>query len=432
MIIGEKIHEGALMYVGVWDKTGPLAAVVYWILDIIFGRSLLTYQLLGAFLFFIQAAYFNTFLIRRKAYNENTYIPAFVYALLGFLYFDMFTLSPQLLGLTFVLISLNSLFRHLETRMKVDANLISIGIFSGLAALFYLPYILLTLAYILGLLLYTSTLVRRYFLLLYGVLFAFLLVWLLYYWKGHIRELQIDYFNALFRVEEHVYIKFTALFLLSAFPILILTVSIFKVFSFPSFINYQVRIQSIFLISLITLTVAWYLYSERTGASIVFFVPFFSFFLTHFYLIIRKRIQREILYGIFTIYVILAGYAPNFNWFSLRDKVNISNLIVHPVAETEMVKNKKILVLGDNLNYYQNASLATPYLNWRLSNMQLGHLEYYDNLEEIYRNFSREKPEIIVDETRLVPQLFEKIPLLESTYYRVGDSQFYQLKSNSQ
>ena len=404
--------------------------MTYWLVDIIFGRSLLAYQLLGTLLFFVQAAYFNTFLIRRKAYNENTYLPAFVFMLMGLLYFDMLTLSPQLLGLTFVLAALNSLFRHLETRMKVDTNLINIGIFSGLAALFYLPYILLIFAYILGLLLYTSTIIRRYFLLLYGVLFAFLITWLVYYWKGHVHELQIEYFGALFRSRAHTYLEYKTLFAICALPVGVLIWSIFKVFSFPSFINYQVRIQSIFVISLITLFVAWYLYSERTGASIVFFVPFASFFVTHLYLILRKRLYREILFGVFTIYIIIAAYAPSFNWFSLRDKVNEAALLVSEPNHAELIKGKQILVLGDNLNYYKNASLATPYLNWQLTSMQLGHLDYYDNLAGAFKNFTTDKPDIIVDEASLTPELFEKIPVLEREYERIGNTHLYQRKAH--
>ena len=152
MIVGERMNEGALLYVGIWDDIGPFSALTYRTLDLLFGRSQLSLQIFGLLLFFFQIFYMNYIALKHKMYNENNYLPAFFYGILGLTFFNIITLSPQLLGITFVLLSLNSLFNHIETRSKTDGNLLNIGLYIGIASLFFIPYFIMVLVHILGLL----------------------------------------------------------------------------------------------------------------------------------------------------------------------------------------------------------------------------------------------------------------------------------------
>ena len=199
MVVGEKLSDGAFLYVDAWDELGPLSAIVYWIIDLLFGRSQLAYQIIGIIIFFIQCAYFNVFLLKHKVFNENSYVPAMIYAVLGLITFNSITLSPQLMGLTFILPVFDGLFSHMETRRRVDENPLNIGIYTGLASLFYLPYIFFIVIWFFVLLIYSSTIGRRYLLMFYGAFFTFFVLWLWYAWKGHITELHINYFNSFFR-----------------------------------------------------------------------------------------------------------------------------------------------------------------------------------------------------------------------------------------
>ncbi|NJN28475.1 MAG: hypothetical protein HC819_22135 [Cyclobacteriaceae bacterium] len=137
MIVGERLNEGALLYVGIWDDLGPLSAIAYRLTDFVFGRSHLSFQILGLLIYFFQVFYMNYIALKHKMYNENNYLPALFYGILGLLFFNIIMLSPQLLGLTFVLLSLNSLFNHIETRNKTDGNLLNIGLYIGIASLFF-------------------------------------------------------------------------------------------------------------------------------------------------------------------------------------------------------------------------------------------------------------------------------------------------------
>ena len=76
-------------------------------------------------------------------------------------------LSPVLMSLTFLLLSLNNIFKRIDKQTK-DEFFLNTGIFLGLATLFYLPSLFFLPALMLSLLLFTASLFRRYILLLYG------------------------------------------------------------------------------------------------------------------------------------------------------------------------------------------------------------------------------------------------------------------------
>ena len=87
------------------------------------------------------------------------------------------------------------------------------------------------------------------------------------------------------------------------------------------------------------------------------------------------------------------------------------------------------MVLGNEINAYNEARLATPYLNWGLAQLHFNNPEYYDNLDMIYQNFSNDPPEVIIDTSQTMEVIFEYLPLLESKY-RKKEKDVYELISN--
>ncbi len=82
MIVGESISLKNILYLDVWDYLAPLSAMIYALIDSVAGRSQWGYQILAIFVVFIQCYLFNQLLISNKAYKENTYVPALIYAIL--------------------------------------------------------------------------------------------------------------------------------------------------------------------------------------------------------------------------------------------------------------------------------------------------------------------------------------------------------------
>jgi hypothetical protein len=92
-------------------------------------------------------------------------------------------------------------------------------------------------------------------------------------------------------------------------------------------------------------------------------------------------------------------------------------------------KGKRILVLGEDLGYYHESSLATPYLHYRLSKNIIQNQEDLENTVEVYNNFLEEKPEIVIDEEGVFATLLNRIPILSKQYEKQGE--VYILKKSN-
>lgn len=429
-VIGEKLADGALLYVDIWDNIAPLSAIFYeWIYKI-FGRSYTSYHILAIIVFFFQAALFNTILIRKKVYNENSYLPALFYAVFGFLFFDITSLSPQLLGLTMIIFSLDSLFNHLELRRKNDKNLINIGIYLGIAALFYLPFIVYLPAMTFGLILFTNTITRRYFLMIYGTFFVFMLVWMVYFIIGEPSLLINNLFLSLFHFDYTNYFNIKSILLIASIPAVYLLLGIFKTFQAFGYTNYQVRIQSLFFLFFLFQIAAWILWSQKSGASLVVFAPTFSFFMTHYFTLMRKRLWREISFYLLVIILVFVNFQSIFGEKLLARYISTDRLIADlNKAQEKSINKNKVLVIGHDLSYYYQNSLATPYLNWMLAKRHLNDVENYDNILEIYENFDSDMPDFIIDEESVWPKIKKIIPDLGDDYVKVSNG-IYKRVSN--
>jgi hypothetical protein len=431
MIIGERMNEGAMLYVGVWDDIGPLSAWVYRFLDFTFGRSQLALQIFGLLLFFFQVFYVNHISLKNKLYNENNYLPALFYGILGLISFNIITLSPQLLGLTFVLLSMNSLFSHIETRNKTDKNLLNSGLYLGIAALFYLPYFVLTFVLIVSLVFFTNTIRRRYLLLIYGVFVPFLLCWLVYVWYGKTNELFGIYFHSLFNFETAQFLTYKSILVLSGSTILFFSLAVLKTLSGFGFTIFQVRIQKIIFFTAVVTFVIYYLYSNNDGLSFIMFFPWVAFFLSHFFLSIKKKFKREFGFLIYLFSILALYVGITFQTIDLNDILDFDSVILDTSVGNETYADKKILVLGPDIKPYYIGKQATPYFNWNLSKVQLEHLNYYDNLEAIDKNIRGDMPEYILDQINLAPELLKSIPLLGKEYEYLGNGIYQRIQANN-
>jgi hypothetical protein len=247
-MVGAKLVEGGGLYVDIYYPIGPLSAQVYRILSFIAPEGYLIYRILGLFLVIVQSVIFNYSLIQYKAYNQNTYVPSLIYVILMMGMEDYITLSPQLMGLTFVLFSIGLTIRLIEGRKRAEEDFLKIGLFSGIAALFYPLYLLLLIPVLIALIFFTNTIVRRYLLLVFGATLPFFLTWLKFYWYNQLDEFYFN-LNFLFMAgNEGTLITWKGLFGIFLVPGLILLYSFFRVMQSLGFINYQVRLQKYYFL----------------------------------------------------------------------------------------------------------------------------------------------------------------------------------------
>jgi hypothetical protein len=249
--VGSKLVEGGELYIDIYYPIGPLSAQVYRLLSFIAPDGYLIYRVLGLLLVIIQAIIFNLGLIQYKAYNQNTYVPSLIYVVLMMGMEDYITLSPQLMGLTFVLFSIGLTFRIIEGRKRADEDFIKIGLFSGFAVLFYPLYILFLVPVLIALIFFTNTILRRYLLLLFGAILPFFLTWLKFYWYDQLDEFYFNLDFLFLASSSGALISWKGIFGISLIPGLLLFYSFFRVMQSLGFINYQVRLQKYYFLYVI-------------------------------------------------------------------------------------------------------------------------------------------------------------------------------------
>ncbi len=423
MIVGEKLNNGALLYTDIWDDIGPLSALVYKSLDFLFGRSGTAIQVFGLLVFFIQVFLMNSMALKHKMYNENNYLPALFYGLLGLLFYNIIILSPQLMGMTFVLIALDGLITHVESRNKTDANLINIGLFTGIAALFYLPLLTTAFIHIFILLFFTNTIIRRYLLMLYGLLLPLSLVWLFYYWQSETAGFYTFYLSGLFFPKSQLYLELKPVLVFTGITAALYLIASLKILSGYGFNIFQVRIQKTMFFASIVCFIIWIRYADRSGTGLILFMPWIAFFLSHFFLTIRHNLKRELGFTVYLASVLVMYLGLRYSLPGLDQVADQVPLVrAEKSGNAPAFKDKTIVVLGPDLEPYFHGRLSTPYFNWSLSESQLTGLDFFDNLEAIDRNFRNDMPEYIIDQVGLAPKLFDKIPKLGDAYEKISES----------
>ncbi len=428
MLIGEKLAaDGGLMYYDVWDTTAPLAVVVYRGIALLFGNSIWAYHVLSTLVVFIQAAIFNHLLLSNKAYKENSYVPAFMYILFIHFFEDLLSLTPVLMGLTFVLLAINNIFKRIDNQTRDDMFLYT-GIYLGIASLFYLPYFLFFVISVLSLILFSGAIFRRIFLLIHGYFMVLVLSGIYaYLYDAHL-EWWDFYVRSWWQIDQVELISGSSFLWSAVIPGVLLLISIFKTYSLGRFVNYQVKFQQVMLFillgGLINLLIAdqWGLYQ------LVLIVPAMAFFGSHYLLLIRKAWQAELITLLFIIAVFGTHLTLAQNWFYVHELIGMDKADANFPVGAETIEGKKILVLGPDTRYYNGNRLATPFLNWQLASQVFEGLDYYYYIELGQARLQSDLPEIIVDQEGLVPKLFQRLPLVARHYQRSQTEPKYYLK----
>lgn len=424
LVLGEKLTTpGTTLYLDVWDSTGPLAAGVYYWVYLLFGKSFLAMRLLGLLLVLVQAVIFNSILIKNKAHVENTYIPAFFYVLFSQLVFDTSTLSPVLMGLTFLLFAINYIFKRIDNFTR-DSLFLYSGLHLGLATLFYLPYFIFFLIFVLSVLLYTSAIPRRVLLLVHGYFLVIIIAASYFYLFG------AQQFFWKFWLASWWIIGTENLLGWKGFGVLILPllffsiIAIFQTFSKGKYVNYQFKFQQVFVLlffgGLINLLVADRLLPYQA----VLFVPIVAFFMSHYMLSLRKRWLTEVISLSIVSLVVVFSLSLFNQWFYPTHYVALEKTHVAEIAQDlSLFEGQNVVVLGQNQAIYQHGKMVTPYLHWPLTMAFHKPFDTFEGLADFHLHLSNGTPSLIVDEEGLFEALAPKLPLLQRQYTPLSGSE---------
>jgi len=425
MLVGENLSEGDQLYTQLWENIGPLSALIYHLIDLVFSRSQVAYVVLAALLITYQCLIFNDFLLNKKAFHENTYVPALIYALVTCLSFDFYTLSPVLLSLTWVLLALRNIFYRIESQSR-DVRILSTGIFIGLAVLCYLPSIIYLASSLLAYLFFANLSFRRFFMLLYGFALPLLIALTYFFLFEASSSFTQQYLLSFLTIERNPYVGDWRLLIIGIVPLVFLLISVYRLGQYKRYTNQQSKLQGIMSIKIVAALATLLLVRQLAPYHLLYFVPPVAFFITHFLLIIRRVLIAELVTAGLAFFLIFNGYALLFNFFSLQQITHSDRLMIQPTTYDDLVAGKKVLMLGQQVNVYHKAQLATPYLNWSLAAKQLTNLDDFKNVSFVYDAFRNDMPDLIIDESEVMPLVFERIPAIAQAYQKLPNQPIYR------
>lgn len=410
------MSEGKMMYQDIVDDTGPFSAAVYWLLFLLFGKSLVAHKILAIIFLFIQVVTINYLFNNYKSFEENTYVPAFTVMVLANASFDFLILSPILMGSTFLVLALGQLFSHTVLQKEGNDTVLLMGILAGIgfcfhfSLIFFLPYMLLMGIIISGfsfkqLLLSTA-----------GFFLPLLICCTYYFWQDGLQDFLTKFLVESRNQEIYTHVRLRDILILLSVPILFSFLGvIFGAVIKSLTVNQQKQLQLmlfyfIFGVASILLT------NNRAPFHFVILIVPFAYFISMLLLSFRKKQLANSMGMSFLVMVLLVGYT----WILVKIiKQDLAEYAVKVEPRHQVAQGKTVWVLGKDLAFYKEGKQETPYLNYYLSKEFLSDPSR-SQIVNAYRNIYLSLPEIIVDEEGVFEELLENIPNLNNLYRKEG------------
>lgn len=422
MITGEMMQENKLVYVRVMDSTPPVTALINRAIVEVAGRNLGIRHVLTIAVFFLQAVVFGLLLINNRAFEQQTYLPPFLYGALLFFSLDSIAFTREVWSSAFLVLAIDRVFRQLQFREQQDANLHVLGLFVGLSSLcafsysVFFPGILLILA--------TTTRLDLRQVLLYttGFMLPHLTVMTIYAAIDRFPELWANFYLTNFEFNTRDYMDFKSLLILSVLPLTYLVLSLLMSVRNTRFTRYQSQIFNVMLIWLVFGVVEVWLTRNRTAQSLVVCMPPIAYFISHYLSRIRRRWLAETMLWIFI------GGLLTISTLGLEGKINsISYAQTFAGNDSSDLNGKKLLVLSPDLAVYRTNKAAGFFPEWSISEPIFSNPGYYENVVTVYNAFLVDPPDVIIDPSGLMPELFSHMPAIARQYRKEGEG-FVRIK----
>jgi hypothetical protein len=427
-LVAERLASGEHLYKTVWTSLEPFAAGTYYLLELTIGCSTKVSFVLSLLLVLIQAYLFSTILHQHKLFNQSTALSTLLYILFSSLYFDFYFLSPVLLGTTFILFAFSIICVQARI-MKGEDHFFYIGLLIGIASLFYFPFMLFLLFAIVSLGLYSISSLKKQLILTVAFFFPYILVFIYYFWTDNLANYYQYGFIPHFSVFKRMLIDLPTVIKIMVLPDFLLLAAGFFIITRGKFIHYQYKIIKIAGLWIVVALLSFGLLTQIAPHAFFVFVPPLTILVTHLFLLLSKRVilSESLFIATFGGMLIISFYA-----LHKPDAYTKQNLIVRQpsVAAGYGITNKKILVLGDDKNYYVTNSIAGPYVEWPLSYFPFNDLGRYDNVSALYEAFETNQPDFIVDLENRIPAIVLKIPSIQQHYLRQKDTFLYKRINN--
>ena len=401
MLTGEQLAAGNLLYSDVLDDIGPFSGLVYGIIHFFAGRSATAYHVLAAIICLVHIYYLTLLAHSRQFFQERSYIPGLILCVLYNISFDNYTLNPALMGSTFLLFAFGKLVRQLD---ESNDEVFQIGSLIGVATLFFPPFLIFFIWALICINLYTGARLRQQMLIIMGFALPIFFVGLWYYINGQFVDFKQNFIISVITKRQFSFNDFSAFFTVYAIPVLLAVLGFFVALSASRFSNFQTRIQQMVLL--------WLVFGVLSAILMDYFAPhqfvFLLYPLAHFAIIFftnfKKKMLAEVNFLLFSFMILFVNYQAFLPSLAGTKMVKLEKLRLKENEQYKHIRQKNILVLGNDLSPYLNNKSATPYINWSLAKDQFNHLDQYDIVIKVMQNLERDKPDFIIDQEQILPK----------------------------
>jgi hypothetical protein len=243
---------------------------------------------------------FNT---RSFFINERTYLPALIYILAGGLFPEYQSLNPAIPASLFLMFAI---IRIIDGYRKpgVANNFFDAGILISTGSLFYGSLIWFGVLVIIGIVLIRSVSFSEIAISISGLLTPYLMTFGIWYVSGKdLRDLLSIINNAFFiRSEGYFFSRITIVAIIFSSIMVIVSLA----FLFGNLNNKKIKSRKIFslLVWLFLISVAVYIIMPPVSVEIIWIIAIpASYFLTHYFIFMRKKLIPEIFISLFFILV---------------------------------------------------------------------------------------------------------------------------------
>lgn len=413
LLIGERISNGHLMYTGILDDTGPFSTLIYGISHSFFGKSVNAYRIAAVFVILFQVYFINQLFIRFKSFDENSYIPAFVMAVFFHITFDFLTLSPSLMGATFVLLAFGQLLGQTTINQNPTESVLLMGLYAGMGFCFHFPLIVFLPFMIFSGIVINGFSLQQLVLAITGYFLPVSICALFFFWVDGLYEFLQNYFLSASGVETIFHVRYTDLLFLFIIPLSLSLLGYLRN-NFIGRMNLnQHRQNRLFIIYGVFLIGTFFFANRISPYQLICFLPLFTYFVTHLMINHQKPLLQSIWFYSFFLIVPFLGYS----WtFYKKNDPSFIDYSIQPGDKNLFTSGLPILVLGNDLSYYNNASLATPYLHYGLTKKYFKNSGDVKKLTSIYLHFIEDQPVYVIDEEGIFTDLMEHLPKLKNMY----------------
>lgn len=429
MLIGEKLARGFIMYRDVWYPLEPFSAGAYWIIVSLIGKNQYALELISIGLVFIQALFCNLIANNAMMYKEKNTFPALLYILFANLFFDFYSLSPVLLGLTFMFPALYFALIQIKFRLA-NETMLYIGILIGIASLFYLPFIFFLLVFIASFLFFSAGSIRKYFLLLCGFGLPITFVALYYSFNHGLDDLISTLIDSYLTIPARKYTEYRLMGIISLVPMLLTLFSFGAITSISAYIHFQYNVFKLVIFWLACGIFTLFISLAFSPFQLLILAPALAYLGSHYFMLAKKKWPAEISFWILIIGIALVNFIYLRRYNSGADKQAFKALVVTESKNKPSVslENKKILVVGYEPGLYKQSALATPFLSWDLSSREFLNLNNFRVLSTIYKGFQNDMPDVIIDNKGIMESVFFRIPVLAKEYEKLENENVWVLR----